>query len=138
MMSKAWKRFFGISSVLFLLFAYWQINDPDPEWWVPVYMIAAISAGFAFFGKFNVNISVILTFTYLIAAVFFWPENIFSWIGQEWEQKDLSMKTQGMEINREFFGLVVAAVVFALEAIIGRNKRLLENQHKSNSKSTIE
>ncbi|SHM38830.1 Transmembrane family 220, helix [Cyclobacterium lianum] len=133
-MSKVWKRFFGICAVLFLLFAYWQINDPDPEFWVPAYLLAAVTAGFAFFGRFNVNISVIFTFTFLIAAIFFWPENIFSWVGQEWEQKNLSMKTQGMEINREFFGLLVAAVVFALTAIIGRRKRLLENQKKSNVK----
>ncbi|WP_163377641.1 transmembrane 220 family protein [Cyclobacterium sp. SYSU L10401] len=136
-MTKGWKTFFGISSLLFLLFAFWQINDPDPEWWVPVYLIAAVTAGFAFFGKFNVNILVIFTFTYLIAAVFFWPEGIFSWIGQEWEQKDLSMKTQGMETNREFFGLVVAAVVFALEAIIGRRKRLLENRDRSKENAGI-
>ena len=125
-MSKAWKYFFGSCSVLFLLFAYWQINDPDPQWWVPCYLIAAFAAGFAFFEKFNVNILVILTFTYLIGALFFWPENIFGWMGQEWQQKDLSMKTDAMEINREFFGLLIAAVIFALEAIKGRSQKIRE------------
>jgi hypothetical protein len=125
-MSKAWKYFFGSCSVLFLLFAYWQINDPDPQWWVPCYLIAAAAAGFAFFEKFNVNILVILTFTYLIGTLFFWPENIFGWMGQEWQQKDLSMKTDEMEINREFFGLLIAAVIFALEAIKGRSQKIRE------------
>jgi hypothetical protein len=125
-MSKAWKYFFGSCSVLFLLFAYWQINDPDPQWWVPCYLIAATTAGFAFFEKFNVYILVILTFTYLIGALFFWPENILGWIGQEWQQKDLSMKTNAMEINREFFGLLIAAIIFALEAIKGRSQKLRE------------
>jgi hypothetical protein len=125
-MSKAWKYFFGSCSVLFLLFAYWQINDPDPQWWVPCYLIAAVAAGFAFFEKFNVNILVILTFTYLIGALFFWPENILGWMGQEWQQKDLSMKTNAMEINREFFGLLLAAVIFALEAIKGRSQKIRE------------
>ena len=87
-------------------------------------MIASITAGFAFFGRFNVNILVILTFIYLVGAIFFWPDNIFGWIGQEWQQKDLSMKTNAMEINREFFGLVISAIVFALEAIKGRSQKL--------------
>ncbi|WP_162343442.1 transmembrane 220 family protein [Cyclobacterium salsum] len=130
-MTKGWKWFFGISSLLFLLFAFWQINDPDPMRWVPVYLIAALTAGFAFFGKFNVNLLVFFTFSYLIAAVFFWPDNILGWIGEEWQQKDLSMKTIAMETNREFFGLTLAAITFALQAIIGRRKRLLENQNKN-------
>ncbi|EPR67231.1 transmembrane 220 family protein [Cyclobacterium qasimii] len=123
-MSKFWKYFFGSWSLLFLLFGYWQINDLDPQWWVPIYLIAAIAAGFASFGKFNVNLLVILTFTYLIGALFFWPENIFGWVGQEWQQKDLSMKTNAMEINREFFGLVICSIIFALEAIKGRHLKL--------------
>jgi len=123
-MSKPWKYFFGSWSLIFLLFGYWQINDPDPQWWIPIYLMAAITAGFSFFGKFNVNLLVILTFTYLIAAIFFWPENIFGWVGQEWQQKDLSMKTNAMEINREFFGLVISSIVFALEAIKGRSLKL--------------
>jgi|TARA_R110002096_G_scaffold18740_4_gene63547 hypothetical protein len=123
-MSKSWKIFFGSCSLIFLLFGYWQINDPDPQLWVPVYLIASITAGFAFFGRFNVNILVILTFIYLVGAIFFWPDNIFGWIGQEWQQKDLSMKTNAMEINREFFGLVISAIVFALEAIKGRSQKL--------------
>jgi hypothetical protein len=67
---------------------------------------------------------VIFTFTYLIGALFFWPENILGWMGQEWQQKDLSMKTDAMEINREFFGLLLAAMIFALEAITGRNQKI--------------
>lgn len=129
-MSNGWKWFFGIWSLLSLLFAYWQINDPDPEWWVPVYLISATAAGFAFFGKFNVNVLVILTFGYLIAALFFWPENIFGWIGEEVDQRDLSMKTPEMETNREFFGLLFCAVVFALQAIVGRNLRIIKAQGK--------
>jgi len=123
-MSKPWKYFFGSWSLIFLLFGYWQINDPDPQWWIPIYLIAAITAGFSFFGKFNVNLLVILTFTYLIGSIFFWPENIFGWVGQEWQQKDLSMKTNAMEINREFFGLIISSIVFALEAIKGRSLKL--------------
>ena len=134
-MSKGWKWFFGSWSLLFLVFAYWQINDPDPQWWVPLYLVASLTAGFAYFGKFNVNILVFLTFTYLIAAVFFWPENISGWIGDEWKQKDLSMKTTAMEINREFFGLTTAALIFALEAIVGRRMRLLQSQDTNESEA---
>ncbi|MEX0884609.1 MAG: transmembrane 220 family protein, partial [Cyclobacteriaceae bacterium] len=44
-MSKEWKVFFGIWSIFALLFAYLQINDPDPQWWVPLYLISSLTAG---------------------------------------------------------------------------------------------
>ncbi|MEX2511491.1 MAG: transmembrane 220 family protein [Cyclobacteriaceae bacterium] len=130
-MSNGWKIFFGIWSIFALLFAYWQINDPDPQWWVPIYLISSVAAGFAFFGKFNVNILVVLTFGYLALSLFFWPAEILIWVSDEIKQKDLSMKTPEMETNREFFGLVICAVVFALQAIIGRRQRRQDIQKRS-------
>ncbi|MFC4874124.1 transmembrane 220 family protein [Negadavirga shengliensis] len=123
-MNKSWKVFFGVWALLFLLFAYLQLNDPDPEWWVPAYLLAATMSGLGAFGFFPIRILVVLTFGYLIVAMFFWPENIGGWISQEWAQKDLTMKTEQMEINREFFGLVIMAVVSALAAIVGRQQYL--------------
>jgi hypothetical protein len=122
-MSKGWKIFFGIWTLLFLLFAYWQLNDPDPEWWVPAYLLAAIMSGLATLGKFPVRILVVLTVGYVIASLFFLPSDIAGWVSQEWEQKDLTMKTEQMEIKREFFGLVLTAIIYATAAFVGRRKQ---------------
>lgn len=132
-MNKGWRIFFGTWSLLFLLFAYWQINDPDPEWWVPLYLLASVMSGLGAFGKFPIKVLVVLTFAYLIVSLFFWPENIGGWLSQELEQKDLTMKTYQMEINREFFGLVIMAIVYALGAIVGRKQYLQRKEGRNKS-----
>ncbi len=55
----------------------------------------------------------LLTLLCLIGAVYFYPGEIGSWISQEVEQKDLSMKTPQMEEARETFGLLIIAIVLS-------------------------
>jgi hypothetical protein len=131
-MKKSWKIFFGIWALLFLLFAYWQLNDPDPEWWVPAYLVGAMIAGFATIEIFPFKLLVVLTILYLSAALFFWPSDIFGWLSQEMEQKNLAMKTQQMEINREFFGLLLLSIITFLAFWQGRKLKLKENHQTEN------
>lgn len=119
-MKNGWKIFFGLWCLLFLLFAFWQINDPDPEWWVPAYIGGAMVCGLAAVNRFPLQIIAALAAAYLIASFFFWPQEIFGWVSQEVEQKDLTMKTPEMEINREFFGLLLLALVTGLAFWQGR------------------
>jgi hypothetical protein len=130
-MEKGWKIFFAVCCLLFLLFAYWQLNDPDPEWWVPAYMGGAMVCGLAAMNRFPLQIIAALVAAYLISSFFFWPQDIGGWISQEVEQKDLTMKTQEMEINREFFGLLILAGVCGLAFWQGR-KQILTKQTSDN------
>ncbi|MCC5937841.1 MAG: transmembrane 220 family protein [Lunatimonas sp.] len=127
-MTQGWKIFFGIWTGLFLLFAYWQFNDPDPEWWVPAYLIGALISGLAASGRFHLRILVITTLLYLTVSLFFWPQDIFGWVSQEWEQKNLAMKTDAMEINREFFGLLTLALITGLAYWVGRGQLIKKQQ----------
>jgi len=103
--------FYGLWVFLFALFAYWQINDPDPEVWVSIYAVAVIFSLFAvrgIFPKWPLSLVVILC---LLGAVYFFPGGVGDWIAAEWVQKDLTMKTPQMEENRETFGLLTIALV---------------------------
>jgi hypothetical protein len=126
-MKKGWRIFFGSCAVIFLVFALLQLNDPDPHFWVPAYLLPGFMAALAAFKKFPLSVLPVLVGVYLIVALFFWPENILGWVQQEWEQKDLTMKTQEMEINREFFGLLLIALVMGLAYFVGRNNRKNKN-----------
>lgn len=107
------KIFFGIWAVLFALFAYWQFNDPDPEIWVSIYVVAVIFCLLGvrgIFPKIPLTLVVILC---LLGAIYFFPGGVGDWVSQEWAQKDLTMKTQQMEENRETFGLLIIAVALS-------------------------
>jgi len=121
-MKKGWIVFFAVWCLLFLLFAFWQTNDPDPEWWVPAYIGGAMVCGLAAMNRFPLQIIAALAAAYVISSFFFWPHELVSWVSQEVEQKDLTMKTPEMEINREFFGLFLLAVVTGLAFWQGRKQ----------------
>ncbi|MDE2392600.1 MAG: hypothetical protein KGM03_02680, partial [Cytophagales bacterium] len=50
----------GFFSLVFLLFTYWQFNDPDPILWVPVYATAVYTALQAMRGKTNPELLIVL------------------------------------------------------------------------------
>lgn len=107
------RYFFGVWFFLFALFAYWQFNDPDPEVWVSIYGVAMI---FCLLGARSIFPKIPLTLVVLVCvlgAIYFFPGGVEEWISQEWAQKDLTMKTQQMEENRETFGLLTIALVLS-------------------------
>ena len=105
--------YFSLWIILFGLFSYWQFNDPDPEIWVSLYAVAMI---FCYLGIREIFPKIpltLLTIVCLCGAIYFYPGEFVSWINQEVEQKDLSMKTPQMEEARETFGLLIVALVLS-------------------------
>ena len=105
--------FYGLWVFLFALFAYWQINDPDPEVWVSIYAVAIIFSLFAIRGIFPKIPLTLVVILCLLGAAYFFPGGVGDWIAAEWAQKDLTMKTPQMEENRETFGLLTIALVLS-------------------------
>jgi uncharacterized membrane protein len=117
------KYFFIFWSVVFLLFAYWQVNDPDPQIWVSVYILAAIFCGLAARGKHPLIPLGIIIVACIIGAVYFYPTSVSEWVNYEMENKDLTMKTQESEEARETFGLLIIATILSVSAYFGwKNK----------------
>lgn len=115
--------FFGLWSVLFLLFAYWQWNDPDPEIWVVIYGFAAVMCAFAVFNRFFIPVLVFSAIAAFLGGIYYFPDSVILWIQQEWQQADLSMKTVDMEEARESFGLFLVSVLMTLAAYKGWGKK---------------
>ncbi|PSL04846.1 transmembrane 220 family protein [Cecembia rubra] len=116
------KYFFIFWFFAFLLFAYWQLNDPDPEIWVPVYLTAALFSALAVKGKHPLIPLSIVIIACIVGAIYFYPESVSEWINFELEQKDLSMKTQESEEARETFGLLIIAIIMTVSAFVGWKK----------------
>lgn len=122
-MAQITRFFFGFFSLLFLLFAYWQWNDPDPEVWISIYGFAAILSALAAFGRYPIPLLLTGAIAGFIGGLYFFPASVSEWILQEWQQQDLSMKTLDMEEARESFGLLIISVVMAMGTYVGWRKK---------------
>lgn len=107
------KYYFGIWLLLFGLFTYWQFNDPDPEVWISIYGVAMVFCLFGIRGIFPKIPLTLVVVLCLLGAFYFFPGGVGDWLSQEWAQKDLTMKTQQMEENRETFGLLTIALALS-------------------------
>jgi hypothetical protein len=118
-MPAASRIFFGVWCLLFLLFAYWQWNDPDPLIWIGIYGYAALMCGLAAAGRFLLPLLLAGVLLGIAGFFYMYPGGIGDWIAQEWQQQDLSMKTQHMEEARESFGLLIVALILGVAAWVG-------------------
>lgn len=97
--------FFGL---VFLLFSYFQFNDPDPQIWIPIYSAAALACYMAYRELWPAWVFYIMAAAYAVGAVLQWPpayEGIFF--------GGLAMKSLNIELARESLGLAVCAAVMA-------------------------
>ncbi len=106
-------------TAIFLIFAYLQLNDPDPIHWTLGYLAIAVSCGLAAFGRFP------RWWLWGVTAVFgAWMlmalPGVIHWVQQGFPDIAGAMKasTPVIEESREFFGLVIAfATMLALVAL---------------------
>src|SRR5690606_4806590 len=108
-MNKGSTIFFGIWSLVCVIGALVQINDPDPLVWISIYLVAAFLSGYVALGRYPMIPLGIATVLCLIGSIYYFPPSVGDWIAQEWEQQDLTMKTMDMEEARESLGLLLIA-----------------------------
>ena len=63
------KLVFLLLAFMFTLFAYWNLNDPDPVKWVAAYASTAVLFAFAAFGRSDRRIVGLLAVAYLLGCV---------------------------------------------------------------------
>lgn len=124
MMNKGSSIFFGIWTLLFIVSAILQFNDPDPLIWVSIYLVAAILSGYVVLGRYPMIPLGIGTVLSLAGSIYYFPLSVSGWIAQEWEQQDLTMKTMAMEEAREAFGLLIIAIVLGTAWFTGWRKKV--------------
>ncbi len=102
-----------VFTLIFLLFAGWQYNDPDPVLWIPIYLVATYCSVRAFQGKNNPELLVVVTIMSFVAGLNTWFQ-MTSWEGFFSEGGGLSMKTINQELAREACGLWICTFSFLL------------------------
>lgn len=98
-------------AVIFLLFAYWQLNDPDPIIWIPPYLLSAYISFRAAQGKFNQEVLLLAWIMSFAAGLQIWTE-MDAWEG--FITDGLSMKTHNQELAREAVGLWITTLSFTV------------------------
>jgi hypothetical protein len=102
----------GILALIFVLFAYWQLNDPDALTWVIIYLLVAGVSAYAIFKKIERKYLLFLLSFFLIYTLSYSPY-ILDWIlkGMPSITEEMQAATPYIEYTREFFGLLISLLV---------------------------
>jgi len=116
-----------ILACLFILFAYFQRNDPDPFIWIAAYLISAGLLLYSFFKPWP-RLVWILWEMILMLFILTYIKDIGLWIADGFPSLTGSMKasTPYIENIRESLGLLIMFIVFAINHILfykSSNKR---------------
>lgn len=103
-------------TAIFILFAGWQFNDPDPAIWVTIYGASAVlGIMYAFTGKYKA-IHVLAIVAAIAGAIIWWPGR--------YEGLSLDQGyTPGIEEARESLGLAIVALSNILFYILPFRKK---------------
>ncbi len=121
------KVFNILFSLLFLIFAGLQYNDPDPYIWIPIYLYAAVLCWLAFKNKFYpaAYLFGIAIYAGYALYLFFTRDGVLDWV-QKHNAENIagSMKATSpwIEDTREFFGLLILIIVMAVNYIYAKRK----------------
>ena len=101
----------GLIGTLFILFAYFQLNDPDPLLWVALYGFIAVVSILAIFRplpSFLVWIGLAIT----VVGILWYLPHFISWFQDGMPSITSSMKAESpfIEYTREFLGFVLCFV----------------------------
>lgn len=114
------KYLYLVLTIIFVLFAVLQYNDPDPEIWVSLYGYAAVISFFMFIGKMtNPAWAIIGVLLFVITAIQDWPS---TFKGME---NAMTIMRPEIERARETSGMLICAttMVFYIIVIINRKKK---------------
>lgn len=112
-------------TLVFLIFAYLQLNDPDPIHWTLGYLLVAASCGLAAWGKYprwwlwSVTVIIGAWMLTTVPAAFQWVHQ-----GEPDITGEMKATTPIIEEMREFLGLFIAfgAMVYLLLAARGKGR----------------
>ena len=114
-----------ILAVMFLVFAFVQINDPDPEIWILIYGAMAVLSIMAIFNFYPKKFIIGLMVLYILYSFVYVP-GVWEWLQQE--DKSLlfddvaKMQYPYVEQAREFLGLLICIIVLIVFVVRLRRK----------------
>lgn len=114
-----------ILAVMFLIFAFVQINDPDPVLWILIYGVMAVMCVMAIFEFYPAKVTLGLLVVIILYSFTYVPGVM------EWLQKDnkallfddiAKMQYPYIEQAREFLGLMICAGVLIFHLARAKKK----------------
>ena len=110
-------------AAMFLLFAFVQINDPDPALWILIYGLMAVTcimAAFNYYSKAFLIATLVMLVLYSGYAIMLLP-GVSEWLAQD-DQSVLfddiaKMQHPYIEEAREFLGLLICDLVLILQLV---------------------
>ncbi|HEX5152762.1 MAG TPA: transmembrane 220 family protein [Parafilimonas sp.] len=121
-------KFFNIFFCLvFVLFAAVQYNDPDPFWWIVLYLYTALMCWFAFRNKFYPAAYLAGIAVYALYALYkvFDANGLIDWITKHHAEniaETMKAEKPWIEESREFFGLIILIVVLLVNYFYAKHK----------------
>ena len=110
-------------AVLFVVFAFLQINDPDPAIWILIYGITAVTCVLAAFGYYYPKVLLAIVIVFAAYSLTYWS-SISKWVRADNKAMlfDDVAKMQNLYIeeSREFLGLFICLVVLIVHLIRAR------------------
>ena len=109
----------AIFALLFLLFAFVNLNDSDGWLWVLIYLSTAIVCGLAAAKKFypKLNLLLMVVFLFYAGYLFISKDGVMDWV-MEYNTPSITESMQAtkpyIEKTREFFGLLIAIAALAI------------------------
>jgi hypothetical protein len=116
-----------IFTILFLVSAALQYNDPDPYLWIPIYLLGAYLCWSAYKGIHRRRLSIIAILIYTAYALFLFIDDngVLSWARDHAAEslvQTMKADKPWIEETREFGGLVILIAVAVINLIAYRSK----------------
>jgi hypothetical protein len=111
-------------TVLFVLFAALQFNDPDPILWVPIYLAAAGISLTVIRKKYNKLLYIVGMIAYFLGGFYYLPHDLASYSHNE--MSGLGMRMPFVEEAREAGGLFICFVACTLYLFHATSQQNLE------------
>ena len=112
-------------AVVFIIFAFLQINDPDPVLWILIYGLMAVACILAAFGYYYSKVLAVIL-VLLLAYSFVYIEGVMEWFRSDEKAMlfdDLAkMQYPYIEDSREFLGLFICIAVLTMHLLSARRK----------------
>jgi hypothetical protein len=107
----------AILAIMFLSFAYIQLNDPDPILWIAIYLAMVAVCVLSIFNKYYKTAMAALALGYVVYMAILFP-GLLEWL-QSTDRSllfdDLAkMQHLYIEESREFLGLFICLVVLVV------------------------
>ncbi len=108
-------------SVIFMLFAIVQWNDPDALIWILMYVVVSAIAFFAYKEKNYIWLNAGVTAILVVSLLFYIPD-IIDWFGDGMPNIADSMQATSpyIELVREFFGLLISLIAMTFYLVISK------------------